>query len=108
MNFHKLVKGALIIARKDKLIIDQLANTKAAENARTVRATYGKRAIQKRGVIRVEECRKMTLKRKEDRLETARQNKVILNQRKAIGASKKGIDSKDTLIHPGWVICLIM
>ena len=66
-----------------------------------MRATYGKRAIQKRGVIRVEECRKMTLERKEERLGTARQNKVILNQRKAIGASKEGIDSKDTLIHPG-------
>ena len=84
MNFQKFVKGALALISKDQLLADQLVKTEAAENARKIRANQSKRAIQKEEVIRVEDCRKMTLnrKKKEDRLKTTRQNKLIINQRK--------------------------
>lgn len=84
MNFQKFAKGALAMTRKEGLIIDQLASTKAAEVARKVRANHGKKVIQKGGVIRMEDCRKMTLERKEEeeKLEIIRQNKSILAQRK--------------------------
>jgi DNA-directed RNA polymerase subunit E'/Rpb7 len=83
MNFQKFIKGASAVARKNELIVDQLAYTKAAENARKIRTTQAKRVIQKEGVIRVKYCRKMTSERmkEENRLETTRQNKLTLNQR---------------------------
>ena len=95
MNLHKFMKGALAVARKDELIVDQLAHTKAAENARRIRANQTKRVIQK-GVIRVEDCRKMTSERmeEENRLETTRQNKLILNQRKRWGPVMRELTRK--------------
>ena len=96
MNLHKFMKGALAVARKDELIVDQLAHTKAAENARRIRANQTKRVIQKGGVIRVEDCRKMTSERmeEENRLETTRQNKLILNQRKRWGPVMRELTRK--------------
>lgn len=40
MNFHHFVKGALAVAREGRLNAEQLACTKATENARKLTATH--------------------------------------------------------------------
>jgi hypothetical protein len=82
--FHKFAKGALATARAGRLIEEQLATTKAAENARKVRANQGKKSVQRGGVIRVGDCRRMVTDRKdeEDRLKQEREMRVMGQQRK--------------------------
>ena len=46
-QYPKFVKGALACARESELLSDQLALTKAAENARKVRANQSKHYVQK-------------------------------------------------------------
>jgi hypothetical protein len=84
MHYSQFVKDALALAREEELISDQLALTKAAENARKIRANQSRRFAQKEGVIIIDQCRSMTLKRKEkkNRLYAKRQNKADRQQRK--------------------------
>lgn len=95
-NFHRFVKGALAVAREGQLVSDQLALTQAAENSRKVRANQKRQSVQKGGVIRVEECRRMTLQRKEeeDRLELDREMKVLRQQRKRWGPVMRELTRK--------------
>ena len=81
-QYPKFVKGALACARESELLSDQLALTKAAENARKVRANQSKH-----GVIQVDQCRRMTFERKEEeeQLESDRQKKADRQQRKRWG-----------------------
>jgi hypothetical protein len=82
--FHKFAKGAVITARADRLIEKQLAVTKATENARKLRVNQDKKFIQKGGVIRVRDCRRMISDRKdeEDRLKQEREMRIMRQQRK--------------------------
>jgi hypothetical protein len=82
--FHKFAKEAVITARADRLIEEQLAVTKATENARKLRVNQGKKSIQKEGVIRVRDCRRMISDRKdeEDRLKQEREMRIMRQQRK--------------------------
>jgi hypothetical protein len=82
--FQKFAKEAVIIAHAGRLIEEQLTTTKAAENARKLRANQGRKSVQKGGVIRVGDCRRMISERKdeEDRLKTKREMRIIAQQRK--------------------------
>jgi ribosomal protein S17 len=82
--FHKFAKGAVATARAGRLIEKQLAMTKAAENARKMRANQGKNSVQRGGVISVRECRRMVSGRKdeEDCLKMKREMRIMRQQRK--------------------------
>ncbi len=82
--FHKFAKGAIATARAGRLIEEQLVMTQAVENARKVRANQNKKSVQRGGVIRVGDCRRMVTDRKEeeDRLEQEREMRVMGQQRK--------------------------
>ncbi len=82
--FHKFAKETVITARADRLIEKQLAVTKATENARKLRANQSKKSIQKGGVIRMRNCRRMISDRKDekDRLKQEREMRIMRQQRK--------------------------
>jgi hypothetical protein len=82
--FHKFAKEVLITARADRLIEKQLITIKAIENARKMRVNQGKKSVQRGGVIRVRDCRRMITDRKdeEDCLKQEREMRVMRQQRK--------------------------
>lgn len=82
--FQKFAKEAVIIARAERLIEEQLTATKAAENARKLRANQDKKSTQRGGVVWVRACRRMISKRKdeEDCLKTEREMRATAQQHK--------------------------
>jgi hydroxypyruvate isomerase len=82
--FHKFAKDVIVTARAERLIEKQLIMTQAIENARKVRVNQSKKFVQRKNVIRVKNCRRMIIdrKEKEDRLKQKREMRVMSQQRK--------------------------
>lgn len=87
-TFARFAKKAVTTARAEKLIEDQLARTKTAENAKKARIDQGRRFVQKGGVISIGKCRKMVDNRRveEDHLKLDREMKQIRQRRARWGA----------------------
>ncbi len=82
--FHKFAKEVLITARADRLIEKQLITIKAIENARKMRVNQNKKSVQRKSVIRVKNCRRMIIDRKDEKdcLKQEREMRIMRQQRK--------------------------
>jgi hypothetical protein len=77
--FYKFAKEVLITIRADRLIEKQLITIKAIENVRKMRVNQSKKSVQRRNVIRVKDCRRMIIDRKdeENRLKQERKMRIM-------------------------------
>jgi hypothetical protein len=82
--FHKFAKKAVINVCANRLIERQLIMTKAIENARNLKVNQNKKFVQREDVIRVRNCEKVILDRKDekDRLKKECEMRIIKQQRK--------------------------
>jgi hypothetical protein len=82
--FHKFAKDVIVTTDAKRLIEKQLIMTQTIENARKVRVNQNKKFVQREDVIRVKNCRRMIIDRKEekDRLKQEREMKIMSQQRK--------------------------
>ncbi len=77
--FHKFAKEVLITTRANRLIEKQLITIKAIENVRKMRINQNKKFVQRKNVIRVKNCKRMIIDRKneKDRLKQEREMRIM-------------------------------
>ncbi len=90
----KFYKGANVIARKMKLLEDQLSQTTAAENARKARRKQSNKVLQSEGVLYAKNARSMTQDRqkledeKQQQREEAREKRYLNGLKKVYKATR--------------------